>query len=90
MRDRRLDSKAWRVVRLVVLRRDSYQCQIRGPHCTHEATQVDHIHARVEGGDCFDTANLRAACRPCNSAGGGALTKALRAGGLIGKTSRQW
>lgn len=52
-----------------VLRRDRYECQIRGPQCTVRATQVDHIFARVAGGTEHPD-NLRAACKPCNMSKG--------------------
>jgi 5-methylcytosine-specific restriction protein A len=64
--DSRLTSPAYRQLRQWVLARDRHQCQIRGPNCTHVATQVDHIVARADGGPVFDLANLRAACRTCN------------------------
>lgn len=67
----------WRRVRLEVLRRDGYVCQIRGPHCTVLATEADHIRTarecEVSGNHatprctCNDPRNLRAACKPCNS-----------------------
>lgn len=36
-------------------------CQIRGPRCTHRATQIDHV------GDKDDHTRLRAACKPCHA-----------------------
>ncbi len=57
---------AWRKVRLVVLERDGGQCRIRGPRCTHVATDVDHIQPLAHGGDPFHLSNLRSACRECN------------------------
>lgn len=64
---------AWPKVRLLVLSRDRYECQIRGPRCTHRATEADHIVAIAEGGQRFDLDNLRAACKPCNASAGGRL-----------------
>ena len=50
-----------------MLARDKYTCQMRGPRCKGYATlQVDHVIARADGGDMWNTANLRAACHPCN------------------------
>jgi 5-methylcytosine-specific restriction endonuclease McrA len=49
---------------------------VHGPRCTHTATTVDHIVPRVDGGDMWDTHNLRAACVACNSRGGAAQTNA--------------
>ena len=76
--DPRLSTKAWRATRTFVLARDRYICQINGPRCMRYATSVDHVVARADGGDCFDLANLRAACRPCNSSGGAQRTNARR------------
>jgi 5-methylcytosine-specific restriction endonuclease McrA len=76
--DPRLSTISWRRLRLLVLDRDRWQCQIRGPDCTQVATCVDHIVARADGGPCWDTTNLRAACRKCNSAGGAIRTNARR------------
>lgn len=53
----------WRALRLLVLERDHYQCQIRGPHCTHTATQVDHLLGK---GVSEKTTHLRASCMACN------------------------
>jgi len=58
---------AWRVLRPEILRRDRYQCQIRGPHCTGHATVVDKIEPVARRPDlALDPANLRAACAECN------------------------
>ena len=59
----------WKKVRLTVLDRDHHQCQIRGPGCTREATEVDHILPAgldPHGVGWFDVDNLRAACKCCN------------------------
>jgi 5-methylcytosine-specific restriction endonuclease McrA len=72
--DPRLTSPAWRRLRLLVLDRDRHVCQMRGAGCTQVATCVDHIVARHEGGDMWDPRNLRAACRSCNTRGGGQQT----------------
>jgi 5-methylcytosine-specific restriction protein A len=50
----------------MVLRRDRWTCQIRGPKCTVFATHVDHVIPRVDGGSVFDPANCRASCARCN------------------------
>ena len=54
---------SWRKIRLAVLARDNYTCQIRGPKCTGKADQVDHQH----GTGVQDPQYLRAACGPCNA-----------------------
>ena len=56
----------WRKIRLQVLARDEYQCQIRSKRCTQLATQVDHIVPWTKGGAKFDPNNLRASCKNCN------------------------
>jgi 5-methylcytosine-specific restriction endonuclease McrA len=74
-----LQSQAWRMLRVAVLDRDLWLCQIRGPGCTHGATEVDHIVARADGGAVLDPANCRAACAWCNRArGAGRTTQARR------------
>jgi 5-methylcytosine-specific restriction endonuclease McrA len=57
--------RVWARIRLTVLVRDQYQCQIRAQGCTHRATQVDHIISLMDGGT-DDLSNLQAACAPCN------------------------
>lgn len=56
-------------LRKAVLRRDNYECQIRGPGCLLTANTVDHIHPKVWGGRATPD-NLRAACKPCNQSKG--------------------
>lgn len=52
----------WKKIRLQVLRRDAYTCT----YCGDVANEVDHIIAKVKGGeDVLD--NLTAACRSCNN-----------------------
>lgn len=53
-------------VRIPVLERDGYRCQIRGPKCTGRASDVDHIVSLKDGGALLDPDNLRAACPACN------------------------
>lgn len=57
----------WRTIRLEVLERDGYSCQVRLPGCTRLATTVDHIVPWRLGGDWWNRENLRAACSHCNS-----------------------
>lgn len=52
----------WNVLRLSILRRDSWRCQMKLTGCKGIATDVDHI-AR---GDNHDPANLRSACSACH------------------------
>ena len=63
----------WRKKRLAILARDGYLCTIGLPGCTTNATQVDHIIAKVHGGTDHP-GNLRAACRHCNTARGAGPT----------------
>ncbi len=74
-------SAAWRQVRLVVLERDGWRCQIRMGVCTGKATAVDHVVPLSQGGDAFDPGNLRAACKQCNS---GRIRRRKR------RPSREW
>lgn len=51
----------WKKLRLKVLRRDAYTCF----YCGDVANEVDHVIAKVKGGeDSLD--NCVAACRRCN------------------------
>lgn len=65
----RKGGRAWRRARAYVLARDLHACQLRYPeHCTHRATQVDHVlkvetHPHLE----YDVTNLRAVCTPCHT-----------------------
>jgi 5-methylcytosine-specific restriction endonuclease McrA len=78
-KDPRYDTPAWRAVRLVVMDRDKWVCQIRQRGCTYRATDVDHIQAAVEGGEFYDLSNLRASCRGCNARAGAKVATARRA-----------
>lgn len=61
----------WQRVRKLVLARDGYECQLRGPRCTRVADTVDHIIPLSAGGARLDPANLQGACRTDNTAKGG-------------------
>ena len=61
-----LGTKKWKNKRLSILQRDGYECYV----CGGEADQVDHLIARVHGGDIFDNSNLSAICGKCNRAKG--------------------
>ena len=77
--DPRYGTPAWKALRLMILARDGHRCQMRGPRCAGIALEADHIVAVVDGGDFWADANLRAACRPCNSGAGAAITNRRRA-----------
>jgi len=64
-RPRHWSAHADRHTKPYVLRRDNYECQIRGLRCIGTATVVDHILPRSKGGSELPE-NLRAACAPCN------------------------
>jgi 5-methylcytosine-specific restriction endonuclease McrA len=53
----------WARLRLAVLKRDGYHCQIAGPGCTWLATEVDHIVP----GDDHGLGNLQAVCTWCHA-----------------------
>jgi 5-methylcytosine-specific restriction protein A len=57
---------AWKKLRLTVLRRDRYQCQVRGPRCIGHAEQVDHVHNTGSGGAHLDPNNTQAICIECH------------------------
>jgi 5-methylcytosine-specific restriction endonuclease McrA len=61
-----LSTQAYKRLRLAVLDRDLWLCQVRLEGCTRYATQVDHVVPRHEGGAVWDPANLRASCASCN------------------------
>lgn len=63
-------SRRWRKLRLAVLVRDGWVCQLRRPDvCTGRATHVHHTLGRTVTGD-EDDRYLVAACEPCNLAVG--------------------
>ena len=56
----------WRRLRLRILARDNWQCQIRGDNCTGYADTVDHVIHRSRAPWLeYDETNLRASCKPC-------------------------
>jgi 5-methylcytosine-specific restriction endonuclease McrA len=57
--------------------------------CGGYATTADHIRPLSAGGS-HDLANLRPACRRCNSIGGAEITNERKAQRRIGRRSRRW
>ena len=57
----------WPRVRLAILERDGWLCQIKGPGCTTRATAVDHIVPVLAGGSWYEPGNLRGVCTTCNN-----------------------
>ena len=78
-KDPRYQTPAWGRLRLMVLDRDGWACQIRDKGCTHGATAVDHITPPLDGGSFWEPANLRASCKRCNSARGSRFGNARNA-----------
>jgi hypothetical protein len=71
MSDRRYSTSAWQRTRKAILRRDNYECQIRGPRCLGRASTVHHVIPSSERPDLFfSSGNLQAACTRCNYGGG--------------------
>ena len=71
MSDRRYSTAAWQRVRRAVLRRDRFECRIRGPRCTGYADTVHHrLPSSTHPHLFFASENLEAACRRCNFGGG--------------------
>lgn len=62
----RTGTSAWRRTRAYVLHRDNHTCQIRGPRCTTQATEVDHIKPVSLGGTDF-AINCQATCHTCHA-----------------------
>jgi len=77
--------RQWRTLRLRILMRDGYRCQINAKGCTQTADQVDHIVALVDGGEKYNPTNLRAACTHCNASLGATLGNMKRR-----RVSRTW
>ena len=61
--DKRYGSGAWRKLTREIQRRDAWTCQ----YCGKPSWCADHVIRPDEGGPFFDPANLRAACRSCNT-----------------------
>jgi 5-methylcytosine-specific restriction protein A len=61
----RTSSARWKKLRLAILERDRWLCQIRGDRCTVRADTVDHIVPHFRGGPSVPS-NLQAACTPCH------------------------
>lgn len=77
-------TRRWRRIRLYVLDRDGWRCQLPSDDdpaqlCLDLAEHVDHIVARVDGGS-DDPANLRAACAFHNLRRGRGATPGLPVG----------
>lgn len=56
----------WRTIRRDALAADNHTCQLGGPDCTGEATEVDHIIPTYLGGG-HEPENLRGVCRTCHA-----------------------
>ena len=79
MSDRRYSTAAWQRLRLRVLARDGYWCQIQGPRCRGHANSVHHIIPSSQRPDLFwVVSNLEAACSSCNYGGGARIAAANR------------
>lgn len=48
-----------------VLKRDSYQCQLRRPGCIGLANEMDH-KVNVKAGGSDDDDNMQGVCHPCH------------------------
>jgi 5-methylcytosine-specific restriction protein A len=72
----------WKRTRLRVLKRDGYECQIRGPRCLVDASEVDKLVPLSLGGSDADDENLRAVCAPCHR------EKTAREAAVAGRAAR--
>jgi 5-methylcytosine-specific restriction protein A len=63
-------TRAWRKVRVTVLQRDKYQCQLRYTGCAGHATEVDHITnlatTHTARRDAIEPDECQAVCKPCH------------------------
>jgi len=57
-------SRRWRTLRLSILARDKWTCQLQLAGCTHDATDVHHTMGK-DAGD--DPRTLLASCQSCNT-----------------------
>jgi 5-methylcytosine-specific restriction endonuclease McrA len=55
----------WRKIRLIVLERDQWRCQLKLDGCSWRATEVHHLDGRAVSGD--DPDRCVASCRHCNA-----------------------
>lgn len=62
---KRTGTRQWKLIRAKTLTRDGHQCQLRGPNCTIEATQVDHVIPVSQGGG-DELSNTTSVCKPCH------------------------
>jgi 5-methylcytosine-specific restriction endonuclease McrA len=77
--DRRYGSLRWKRLRLAVLARDNYECQIEGPRCRGVASSVHHVIPSSEAPHLFfDAGNLQASCGACNYSAGAYMTRDSR------------
>ncbi len=77
-------SRRWKALRLDILRRDLYRCQVVSG-CEVRATVCDHIEPVYEGmpdWEFYDPMNLRAACMRHNTARGVAARLTRELGGM--------
>jgi len=56
-------TREWRELRLRVLERDAYRCQLKHAECTTVANHVHHLDGKGNGDD---PTRLVAACEWCN------------------------
>jgi 5-methylcytosine-specific restriction endonuclease McrA len=56
----------WRRIRIEVLERDGFRCQLGYEGCLGSASEVDHLVDLVMGGAVYDPDNCRAVCARCH------------------------
>lgn len=88
--ERKVYGAHWRKLRLAILDRDGWLCQIRSEGCEVQASHVDHIVSWRHGGAWYDPANLRAACATCNKSRGGRVGALETNGQRSRRPSREW
>ena len=65
--DKFYQSKMWRDTRMHFLKVNPLCKRCRELGRVTEATVVDHIHPRTQGGDSYSWANLQGLCKSCNA-----------------------
>lgn len=83
--ERHRNDPVYKRVRLQVLQRDGWRCQIRRGGCRGRADTVDHMDGANEA-NYHDATRMRAACRPCNSGAGRPSGRGSPGPGVIGRT----
>lgn len=83
-----LHARGWAEVRLTVLNRDGWLCQVKLPGCRGRATTAHHLDDVALYGPSLDVDRLAASCTHCNCSLGGRLGRRLQL--MRSRSSRPW